>query len=176
MIRPLEILKVRKEEYLFLAGITVLMARKDSNDKTRERIDRDLKGSAADYANYAETRVSKLQQGYLRKHQPRRYASLAKVLQHPQFVLNNRLGNMGPETAKDDPSDEGIADVIHGFQLDLLTQQSASASNNACRETVALLNRLQFTRAEILEEGYDVSDILFYDIYHCYTNIVNAAS
>ena len=83
---------------------------------------------------------------------------------------------MGPETAKADLFDEGIANVIHGFQLDLLTQQSASVSDNACRGAVAFLNILQLTRAEILEEGYDVSDILFYDIYHCYTNIANAAS
>ena len=74
------------------------MARKDSNDKTVERIEEDLKRSAADYADYAETRVSKLQQGYLRKYQPRRYASSAKVSRRPQFVSNERDLSMRLET------------------------------------------------------------------------------
>ena len=77
---------------------------------------------------------------------------------------------MGPETAEGDPSGEGIADVIHGFQLDLLSQRSTSVSDDECRETVARLNRCRLIRAEVLEEGYDVSDNLFYDIYYCYTN------
>ena len=164
VIRPLEILKVSKEEYLLSAGIPVLIARKDSNDKTREWTDKDLKISATCYADDAETTVSKLQQGYLSKYQPRRYGSSAKVLQHPQFVPDKRFGNKGLETA--DPSGEGITVVIHGFQLDLLSHPSASVFDHDCREAVTHLNRFRLIRAEILQEGYDVSDILFYDIYH----------
>ena len=163
VIRPLEILKVSKEEYLVSEGIPVLMARKDLNNKTREWIDKGLKISATCYADHAETRVSKLQQGYLRKYQPQRYGSSAKVLQHPQFVPNKRFENKGLETA--DPSGEGITDVIHGFQLDLLSHPSASVSDDDCREAVTLLNRFRLLRAEELGEGYNVSYILFYNIY-----------
>ena len=147
------------------ASQAVLMARKESNDKTREWIDKGLKGSARCYADYAETTVSTLQQGYLRKYQPQQYASSAKVSQHPHYVPNKRFGNMGPETSNADLSGEGIADVMHGFQLDLLNQPSVSVSDDECREAVTLLNRFRLLRAEELGEGYDVSDILFYDIY-----------
>ena len=146
------------------ASQAVLMARKESNDKTREWIDKGLKGSARCYADYAETTVSTLQQGYLRKYQPQQYASSAKVLQHPHYVPNKRFGNMGPETPEDDSYGEGITDAIHRFQLDLLNQPSASVSDDECREAVALLNRFRLLRAEDLGEGYDVSDILFYEI------------
>ena len=98
----------------------ILMARKDSNDKTRELFDEGLKKSAAGYADYAETWVSTFQQGYLRKYQPQWYASSAKVSQHPHYIPNKRFGNMGPETPEDDSSGEGIADVIHRFRLDSL--------------------------------------------------------
>ena len=142
----------------------ILMARKDSNDKTRELFDEGLKKSAAGYADYAETWVSTFQQGYLRKYQPQRYASSAKVSQHPHYIPNKRFGNMGPETPEDDSSGEGIADVIHRFRLDFLNQPSASVSDDECREAVALLNRFRLLRAQDLGEGYDVSDILFYEI------------
>ena len=71
---------------------------------------------------------------------------------------------MGPETPEDDSSGEGIADVIHRFRLDSLNQPSASVSDDDCREAVALLNRFRLLSAEDLGEGYDVSDILFYEI------------
>ena len=111
VIKPLEILKVSKEEYRILEGVLVLMAQKDSNDKTRKRIEEDLKISASAYADYAETTVSTLQQGYLRKYQPQRYVSSAKVSQNSQFVPNKRFRNVGPANLKAAPSGEGIADV-----------------------------------------------------------------
>jgi hypothetical protein len=80
------------------------------------------------------------------------------------------------------PSEEGISnftlDFTIGSQLGLLNQQSASVSDDICREAVADLNKFRIFRAENLEEGYDVSnhDTLSYDIYRCYTNNTNAAS
>ena len=47
---------------------------------------------------------------------------------------------------------------------DLLNQPSASVSDDDCRESAAKLNKLRLLRADYLEEGYAVSDILF-DIY-----------
>jgi len=44
---------------------------KESNDGTRKRIEKDLKGSAARYADFAENKISKLQQAYLKKYHPR---------------------------------------------------------------------------------------------------------
>ncbi|KAI9456966.1 Rho GTPase activation protein [Lactarius psammicola] len=45
--------------------------RKESNDKTRKRVEEDLKKSAAKYADHAENTISKLQQAYLEKYYPR---------------------------------------------------------------------------------------------------------
>jgi hypothetical protein len=52
-----------------------------------------------------------------------------------------------------------------GFQLGTLNQPSALVSDDDCREAVSDLNKWRLYRAEILEEGYDVSDIICYDIY-----------
>ena len=159
------------------------MARKDSNDKTRELFDEGLKKSAAGYADYAETRVSKLQQGYLRKYQPRRYASSAKVSSNSQPVSHEVVWRKGPKRhvhfvltpaqyvqspgppeppAKAAPSEEGIANPW--VPNDLPNQPSASVSDDDCRESAAKLNKLRLLRADYLEEGYSVSNIL-YDIY-----------
>ena len=98
--------------------------------------------SASYYAGHAERRVLKLQQAYLRKHQPQKFAS-----------------------TKAAPSGEGIADVTHGFQLGLLKHPSAPVSDDDCRDAVTRLNMFRLLRAEDLEEGYDVSNIVFYNIY-----------
>ncbi|KAI9439452.1 hypothetical protein BJY52DRAFT_529930 [Lactarius psammicola] len=44
---------------------------KKSNDETRRRIEKDLKGSAVEYANFAQNKISKLQEAYLKKYHPR---------------------------------------------------------------------------------------------------------
>ncbi|KAH9007773.1 hypothetical protein EDB83DRAFT_2193921, partial [Lactarius deliciosus] len=48
--------------------IKQLTTLKKTKDETRKRIEEDLKESAAQYANYAENTISKLQQAYLKKY------------------------------------------------------------------------------------------------------------
>lgn len=60
-------------------------------------------------------------------------------------------------------SEEGNVDVTHEFQR-LLNRPFALVSDDACREAVARLNRLRLSRAENLGDGYEVRDILGYDI------------
>jgi hypothetical protein len=157
------------------------LVRKESNDKTRERIERDLNTSAANYADYAENMVSKLQQAYFRKYQPQQHANSANGLRHPQDIPNKRFGRMvsalfcgrwedsrEPEHAKAVPSEpeEGDANITHGlFQLGFLNQPTALVSYDDCREAVTRLNKLRWKWAENLGDGYDVSRICCCDIY-----------
>ena len=62
---------------------------------------KDLNLSASCYAAYAENKISKLQQAYLRKYQPQRYRDLREDWQG----------------LASEPSEEGIANVTHAFQL-----------------------------------------------------------
>ena len=90
----------------------------------------DLDGSASWYADHAENEVSQLQQAYMRKYQPQQYAYSSNVSQRPQDDQYDRFGSMrsasfslpascwqGFESASAAPSEEGIADVTHAFQL-----------------------------------------------------------
>ena len=45
--------------------------RKETEDRTRKRIEEDLNKSAANYADYAENTIAKLQQAYFKKYHPR---------------------------------------------------------------------------------------------------------
>ena len=65
-----------------------------------------------------------------------------------------------PEPAQ---SEEGIADIIHWFQLGLPNFPSELAFDDDCRAAVFELNNLRLMRVENLGDGYDVSDILCYD-------------
>jgi hypothetical protein len=47
----------------------------------------------------------------------------------------------------------------------LVNQPSVLVFDDECREAVADLNRLRRSRAEDLEAGYNVSNILCYDIF-----------
>ena len=85
------------------------------------RIEEDLKESAAKYADHAENEILKLQQVYLKKYHPRKYAHSTEV------VPNKRVGGKvsalfrgRPEPTKPAKSDEGITDVTHVFQLGFL--------------------------------------------------------
>ncbi len=82
------------------------------------------------YADYAESTISKLQQAYLKKYYPQQYAHSTEVSERPEDVPNKSFGSKvsalfhgrredlrDPEPAK---SEEGIADITHGFQLGLL--------------------------------------------------------
>ena len=84
----------------------------------------------------------------------------------PYFVVGGKLLSL-------------LMKVVHatyGFQLGLRDKPSASALEDDCREAVAGLNMCRLFRAESLRDGYDVSDILCYDIYWYYTHIANSAS
>ncbi|KAH9044598.1 hypothetical protein EDB85DRAFT_471359 [Lactarius pseudohatsudake] len=51
--------------------IKPLTTLKETEDQTRKRIEEDLNKSAANYADYAENTISKLQQAYFKKYHPR---------------------------------------------------------------------------------------------------------
>jgi hypothetical protein len=135
VIKPLENLKVSQERSLFGRNPCSYgrVVRKESNDKTREAIENNLKISTTWYADHAENSVSKLLQAYSRKYQPQQYASSANVSPRPQDVPNKKFGRRmsalfrgqredqrEPKPSEATPSDEGIADVTCGYQLGLL--------------------------------------------------------
>ena len=135
--------------------------RKETNDETRSRIERDLKYSTAKYADYAENEISKLQQAYLQKYYP---------VQRPEDVRNKKFGGKVSalfrgrrENLRDVAvSEEGIADITHGFQVILLSQPSGLVSDD-CRLAVSSLNVCRWVRIEHLEDGYHVSGTLCFD-------------
>jgi hypothetical protein len=109
--------------------------RKETNDRTRQRIGEDLEASTAKYADYAENRISKLQQAYLKKYHPQEFRS-TEVLQRPEDSRNKRSGSKvsalfggrregfrRPELTKPAPAkpEEGIANITHGLQVSLLS-------------------------------------------------------
>ncbi|KAH8997410.1 hypothetical protein EDB92DRAFT_1420868 [Lactarius akahatsu] len=51
--------------------IKPLTTLKETEDQTRKRIEEDLNKSVANYADYAENTISKLQQAYFKKYHPR---------------------------------------------------------------------------------------------------------
>jgi hypothetical protein len=134
------------------------------------RVEDDLLDSAAKYANHAESTILKLQQAYLKKYHPRQYVHSNDVSKRPENAPNRRLSGrvsapvrsrqedlQGLEPAK---SEEGIANIIHGFQLGLLNFPSELVSDDNRRRAVGLLNTLRLKRVESLEDGYNVSVML----------------
>jgi hypothetical protein len=140
------------------------------NDRKRERVEHDLKRSTSGYADHAEHTISKLQQAYLKKYQSQQYDYLADASQHPQDVPNDGFGSRVSSLFRgwwEDwqvPSEEGIADVAHRFRLGLLNRPTALVFDDDCREAVTQLNKKRLFRTKILEDGYDVSDNLCFDI------------
>jgi hypothetical protein len=161
--------------------------RKQTNNETRERIEKDLKRSTAWYADHAENEISKLQQAYLKKHHP--VESHSEVLQRPEDVRNKRFGGkvsalfrgrredlrepeLDRKVAKPAMSEEGIADITHAFLGSLLSQSSGLVSDDDYRFAVSRLNIRRWMRVENLEDGYHVSATLCYDnIDLCYVAI-----
>jgi hypothetical protein len=143
---------------------------KRSNYTERERVGGELKRSASDYADHAENRISKLQQEYLKKYQSQEYGHFADSSQRPQDVPNNGFGSSVSSLFRgwwEDwqvSSERGITGITHGFQLGLLNRPTALVFDDDCREAVTRLNKLRLFRVFVLEQGYDVSDILCYDI------------
>ncbi|KAN0140260.1 hypothetical protein V8E53_002156 [Lactarius tabidus] len=152
---------------------------KKVKDNARGCINENLDISASHYAEHAEKRVLKLQQAYLKKNRSQQHAYSSNISRRPQGVpdSNKRFGRRmsalvfrgqredqrEPEPV---PSEEGISnftlDFTIGSQLGLLNQQSASVSDDICREAVADLNKFRIFRAENLEEGYDLLEGLVF--------------
>ncbi|KAH9008432.1 Rho GTPase activation protein [Lactarius deliciosus] len=109
--------------------IKPLAAMKETEDRTRKRVEDGLEESAAKYADYAENTILKLQQAYLKKHHPR---------QHSQDGSNRRSGN-------GDGQQEGLGG----------REPPESEGDDDCRTAVTLLNAFRLKRAEILGDGYD---------------------
>ncbi|KAH8989365.1 hypothetical protein EDB86DRAFT_3245232, partial [Lactarius hatsudake] len=161
VIKPLVTLKASQE-----------CLAQEMQDETRTRIEEDLKKSAAQYANHAENKISKLQQAYLKKYFPRECAhSIDDLRGHRDIPTNKRFGDKvqglfrgrredlreaGPaKPTKLPKSEEGIADIAFKFRLRLLSWPSALVSDDDCRRAVSQLNIFRLKRAETLGEGYD---------------------
>ncbi|KAI9429823.1 Rho GTPase activation protein [Lactarius indigo] len=135
--------------------IKPLTTLKESKDRTRNRIEEDLKRSAKNYADHAENKVSKLQQAYLKKYYPQQYATSPEVSQRPQSVPNKRFGGK-------------LATLLRNRREDSLEPEPAKpvkseeVSDNDCRLAVGRLNTLRSTRAEHLGEGYDCLEELVF--------------
>jgi hypothetical protein len=153
--------------------------RKETNDKTRKRIDHALKLSTAWYADYAENEISKLQQAYLKKHHPVESHS-SEVLQRPEDGRNKTFGGkvsalfrgrredlrepeLAKQVAKAAMSEEGIAEIAYAFQVSLLSQPFELVFDDDCRYVVSRLNFRRWMRVENLEDGYHVSGTLCFD-------------
>jgi hypothetical protein len=141
------------------------------NYRKRKRVQEELKRSTSSYADHAENTISKLQQAYLKKYQSQQDDYFAEASQRHQDVPNNGFGSGVSSLFRgwwEDwqvPSEEGITGVTHGFQLGSLNLPTALVFDDDCREAVTRLNKLRLFRTKILEDGYDVSDILCYDIH-----------
>ena len=157
------------------------MILKETNDETRKRLKEYLKESTAMYADHAEKKISKLQEVCFRKYLPEQYAYSTEVSHRPQDVPNKRFSGKisalfrgrredlrESEAAKPGSSKEGISINLHGFQLDLLNRL---VSDDDFRMAVSRLNYLRSARAEDLEDGYGVSDLLCYDLSSSYTRL-----
>jgi hypothetical protein len=149
--------------------------RKETNDNTRKRIEKDLKWSTAKYSDHVENKISELQRAYLKKYHPVESHS-SEALQRPEDVQNKPFGGkvsalflgrreeheLAKQIAKPAMSEEGIADTTHGFQVILLSQPSGLVSEDDCRFAVSMLNERRWIRVEYLEHGYRVSGPLSY--------------
>ncbi|KAI9455786.1 Rho GTPase activation protein [Lactarius psammicola] len=62
-------------------------------DRTRKRIEENLRNSATEYADHVENTISKLQQAYFKKYYQGGYYHSAHVPRHPQDAPNKRFGD-----------------------------------------------------------------------------------
>ncbi|KAH8996981.1 hypothetical protein EDB86DRAFT_3076909 [Lactarius hatsudake] len=132
VIKPLATLKARLK--LFVG---------ETGDQTRKRIDKNLRNSAADYADHAENTISKLQQAYLKKYPPVDHSHSTTSFQH---VPSRKFGvNLFRNRRELDRAE---------FEEPVLEDD--------CRKAVRLLNIIRSTRAENLEDGYNcLEDLVF---------------
>ncbi|KAN0140313.1 hypothetical protein V8E53_002209 [Lactarius tabidus] len=128
---------------------------KESNDKTREAIENNLKISTSWYADHAENSVSKLLQEYSRKYQPQKYASSANVSQRPQDVPNKKFRRRMSALFRGQREDQQEPKPTEATP-------SNEVSDDDCREAVADLNNMRWMRAEDLGDGYDCLEELVF--------------
>ncbi|KAH8996912.1 hypothetical protein EDB86DRAFT_2828958 [Lactarius hatsudake] len=117
----------------------------ETEDRTRKRVEEGLEESAAKYADHAENTILRLQQAYLKKHNPRQYPQSTDVSRGSQDGLNKRFGNK-------------VSALFGGRQEDLgglEPSKSEEVSDDDCRRAVALLNTFRLKRVENLGDGYD---------------------
>ncbi|KAH8986368.1 hypothetical protein EDB92DRAFT_1949282 [Lactarius akahatsu] len=117
----------------------------ETEDRTRKRVEEGLEKSAAKYADHAENTILKLQQAYLKKHNPRQYPQSTDVSQYSQDVPNRRFGN------KASAQFGGRQKNVGGLE----PSKSEEVSDDLCRRAVSLLNTLRLKRVENLGDGYD---------------------
>ncbi|KAN0140268.1 hypothetical protein V8E53_002164 [Lactarius tabidus] len=142
--------------------IKPLITLKETNDEIRRQIERDLKSSAAKYADHAENTISKLQQAYLRRY-PQQYAHSTDVIPNKRF--GNKVSSLFRRSQPQEPakSEDGIAHINHGFQLGLLKWPSELVYfDNDCRKAVGQLSDFRWIRADHLGDGYDCLEELVY--------------
>lgn len=124
VIKPLRTLKVKpwtsRSGWHLSSDNTAI--RKESEDKTRNRIEGDLKESAAKYADHVEGKISDLE-AYSKKNNPRKYSHSSEVSPRPQDGSNKRFGEKvstlfrGRRDAEPAKSEEGTTDVTHESRL-----------------------------------------------------------
>ncbi|KAH9014678.1 hypothetical protein EDB84DRAFT_1443744 [Lactarius hengduanensis] len=146
VIKPLRTLK----------GVLVLTIRswKETKDETRKRIEEDLKGTAAKYADYAENTISKLQRAYLQKYYPQQCAHSTDASRCPQDVPNKMFGGKVSALFRSRKEDSRDPEPTKSG--------SEEVSDDDYRRAVGRLHTLRLIRAENLGEGYDcLEDLVF---------------
>lgn len=124
-----------------------LTALKESLAQTRKRLKEELRTSAEEYANHAESTLSKLGRVYLKKYQD--YVRPAEILRRTPdpSTSNKRIGSRftslfrGRRETEDTESDVAEPEEV--------------VSEDDCRKAVHTLNVLRLRRVEILEDGYE---------------------
>ncbi|KAH9037701.1 hypothetical protein EDB84DRAFT_1128646 [Lactarius hengduanensis] len=127
--------------------IKPLATLKETEDQTRKRVEEGLEESAAKYADHAENTILRLQQAYLKKHNPRQYPQSTDVLQYSQDVPKKRFGNRVSVFAQFG----GLQEDLGGLE----PSTSEEVSDDRRRRAVSLLNTLRLKRVENLGDGYD---------------------
>lgn len=129
-----------------------LMALKESLAQTRKRLKEELRKSAEDYANHAESTLSKLGRVYLKKYQDYvRPAEVPRRTPDPS-TSNKKIGSRFSSLFRGRRETEATeADVAEPEEV---------VSEDDCRKTVHSLNILRLRRVEILEDGYETLERL----------------
>ena len=127
-----------------------------------------MKKSAEDYANHAESTLSKLGRVYSQRYQD--YVRPAEIPRQTPDPSNKKIGSKFSSLFRSRRDTEGSgsdiavteevgASIILMIQNLLLNLFRGSVSEDDCRKAVHSLNFLRLRRVEILEDGYEASDL-----------------